>query len=54
MNWNFKDKPNEPGCYAIIYCWEPEEGLFTGSSFWDGVMWKNGLPVTSWAGPFED
>lgn len=60
--WTFEDKPEttEPGWYAILYCWEIDEGFFTGAGYWDGKRWQwphdnpSEPPVVNHAGPFEN
>lgn len=52
--WEFSgEAPTEPGWYAIVYCWELEEGSWTGVARWNG-RWLKDLPITGYAGPFAD
>jgi hypothetical protein len=57
--WLFDDQPDEPGWYAIIKCWDPEEGLFPDAARWDGARWLDNrdrdvtAPISQHAGPFE-
>lgn len=32
-------KPSEPGWYATVHGWEPQEGAFPGAHYWDGTAW---------------
>lgn len=52
MEWE-DGKPTRLGWYAILYCWDDEEGPFTGSSYWDGG-WSEQLPIIGWIGPFKN
>jgi hypothetical protein len=36
-----ENNPIEAGFYAVTRCWEPEEGFFPGSSYWDGTGWDD-------------
>lgn len=53
MDWTFSENPQQKGWYAISYCWEAEEGIFNGASFWTGTNWEGCLPIFAFAGPFE-
>lgn len=33
-------KPDKTGWYAELHCWDPLEGFFPGSSYWDGDNFK--------------
>jgi hypothetical protein len=37
--WKFDGKPFEPGWYAVLVCYDEQEGAFPGASFWDGAEW---------------
>jgi hypothetical protein len=50
MGWNYDD-PEVVGWYAVLRCWEPQEGIFPGSSYWDGKGWYESA-VTAHSGPF--
>jgi hypothetical protein len=52
-DWTWSSKPPTPGLYAIMYCWEIQEGIFTSTSRWNGDAWTNDYPVTGYAGPFH-
>lgn len=51
-DWTFED-PKEPGIYAIIYSYDPDEGSFSGYDIWDGAKWESRDPTYGYAGPFE-
>lgn len=51
--WTYERKPSSAGWYAILYCWEPEEGVFHGASCWDGKTWDQDLPISGFHGPHE-
>ena len=53
LEWIWESKPTASGFYAITYCWDAEEGMFPGSSFFDGVAWDTALPIVAFAGPFN-
>lgn len=51
--WNYDDNiPPSTGWYAVIYSWDSDEGIFTGTNFWLGKEWENMLPIFGWQGPF--
>jgi len=52
--WVYDDKPELPGWYAIMYCWDVREGIFVGADHYDGGAWREGLPVTGFAGRFPN
>lgn len=31
--------PTEPGWYAVLWCYEPNEGFFPDGAYWDGERW---------------
>lgn len=37
--WIRNHPPTESGWYATTHCFDPEEGIFPGAYFWDGVSW---------------
>lgn len=44
--WDHDAKaPPKPGIYAILYCWEPQEGVFDGAAYWNGKKWDQELPI---------
>lgn len=53
-DWTWEDKPPVPGWYAVLYCWEPQEGVFTDAAYWNGQVWSQSLPIGGYAGPFAD
>lgn len=36
--------PAESGWYAILVCWDPEEGYFPNADFFDGETWHEYSP----------
>jgi hypothetical protein len=52
--WTDGNKPAEPGWYAVVQCWDPEEGLFPDAALWLGDKWAEKTAVVSHAGPFAD
>lgn len=56
MEWLYDDpKTTEPGCYAILYSWDPHEGTFPGCAMWDGTgwLWTSNAVIVASAGPFQ-
>lgn len=51
-SWRYGGKPRENGWYAILQCWDIEEGVFPSAKRWDGsdLEWS----VMAIAGPFSD
>lgn len=41
-----------PGWYAILYSWEPNEGVFPGAAHWNGVAWSKDLPTVQISGRY--
>ena len=37
--WNFDGNPNEQGWYAVIVCYDEQEGSFPRAAYWDGSAW---------------
>lgn len=52
--WTLDDSPAKKGWYAIAYSWDTGEGIFHGSSYYDGEKWDCSLPIGAYAGPFEN
>ena len=58
MNWTFNTDPQQPGIYAVLVCYDSEEGAFPSHDEWDGARWKGerwegSRPVVAYAGPFD-
>ncbi len=43
MEWIFgkTPPPDAPGWYAVLLCYDTEEGVLPGSAEWDGAAWKH-------------
>jgi len=41
MKWDFDGQPTEPGWYAVLVCWDSQEGIFPMAAHWDGQAWKH-------------
>lgn len=39
MEWEFKKDPTEPGWYAVLICYDPQEGISPDAGYWDGAKW---------------
>ena len=52
--WEDGEFPDNKGFYAINFCWEPREGSFCGSEYFDGRKWRTNYPVIKYAGPFKN
>lgn len=46
IDWVFGTKPSINGWYAILYCWEPEEGVFDDAARWNDGKWGDGSYYT--------
>ncbi len=53
-DWIHNAKPNNAGYYTINYCWDIDEGSFCEVSYWNGNKWNDELPISKYAGPFEN
>jgi len=38
--WNFDGDPNEQGWYAVIICYDEQEGAFPCAAYWSGDTWN--------------
>jgi len=36
-----KEHPMETGWYAVLRCYDVEEGILSGANYWDGSQWLN-------------
>lgn len=37
--WQFDGHPGIAGWYAVLICYDPEEGVFPSGAYWDGEKW---------------
>ena len=44
MDW-LEDDPTEIGWYAVVYCFDPHEGMFPTANYWDGTAWRHRGPI---------
>lgn len=52
--WTNVGNPTAIGWYAILYCYDMEEGIFPAADYWTGLKWSEGLPLCSYSEkPFE-
>lgn len=40
MEWNGMQDPKAPGWYAVLICYDPQEGIFPSAAYWDGEKWN--------------
>lgn len=45
--WVQEPHPPATGWYAILYCYDAEEGIFPTADYWNGKEWNQGYPVVS-------
>ena len=46
--------PNEPGWYAVLKCWDAEEGQFPDALYFDGQVWEESrASIQFWPTRFE-
>jgi hypothetical protein len=38
--WIYDGAPSEPGWYAVLVCYDSEEGAFPQGAYWDGYAWS--------------
>ena len=41
MEWEFLKDPSENGWYAVLICYDPQEGIFPSAAYWDGEKWSH-------------
>lgn len=39
MEWNFSQCPFDTGWYAVLICYDENEGVFPSAGYWDGSKW---------------
>ena len=49
IEWDYDEKPERAGWYAVLYCWEAAEGSFVSSDYWTGSAWELTSPVISFS-----
>lgn len=40
MEWKFLKDPSAAGWYAVLVCYDPQEGVFPAGAYWDGEKWS--------------
>ena len=45
MEWQYTGDPPSPGWYAVLVCYDPQEGVFPMGAEWDGSKWKQRFVV---------
>lgn len=40
MKWNYEGKPSQIGWYAVLICYDENEGVFPNAAWWDGDRWS--------------
>lgn len=45
------DPSGPAGWYAVLICWDENEGMFPSSSYWTGSDWKDNRPKVAFHGP---
>lgn len=51
--WVYDKKPTTPGWYAVLICWDVQEGLIPSTAFWRDGSWVREHPYVAHAGPFD-
>ena len=51
-DWAEGDEPAERGWYAVLCCWDVDEGIAPSADQWDGVQWATRTPIIRHSGPF--
>ena len=36
MEWDYDNDPTEDGWYAVLVCYDPQEGIFPMAAYWNG------------------
>jgi hypothetical protein len=52
MEWNYEGRPTEAGWYAVLICYDTQEGIFPDARLWDGEKW-NGKAVLAFGDKCE-
>jgi hypothetical protein len=50
--WCFDGAPEVDGWYAVLVCWDAEEGMFPNAFERKNGAWSETSPVMGFAGPF--
>jgi hypothetical protein len=40
MDWNYDNEPTVAGWYAVLVCYDPQEGIFPMGAWWNGATWQ--------------
>lgn len=54
MAWLRADehKPDKPGIYPALLCWDTGEGFYPDVAIWDGESWNDKAVVSYWPQAF--
>jgi len=50
--WLFGPDPVTPGWYAVLRCWDAQEGIFTGAAYYGESGWP-GYEVVAYMEPVQ-
>ena len=52
--WTGELPTGPAGWYAVVVCWDENEGMFPSSAFWDGQIWTDdSRPIAAFHGRHE-
>lgn len=52
-NWTDGDSPIVAGWYALVVCWDADEGISLAVERWRNGKWDAPVPVIAYQGPFS-
>lgn len=52
FTWSRENPTGATGWYAVVVCWDENEGLSPSASFWNGQEWADDRrPISAFHGP---
>ena len=52
FTWSHDNPTGPAGWYAVVVCWDENQGMFPSSAFWDGQSWGDDKrPIAAFHGP---
>ena len=51
FEWNGNKTSGDAGWYAVVVCWDENEGLYPSAARWTGSSWDDDRPIAAFHGP---